>query len=303
MSRRVRTRSSLLACLAVVLAGCTSPAADRGGPVTGDAVTPAEVVTTVRYGDLPDQFVDVHVPDGEPTGPTVVLVHGGFWRDQYRSDLMVGLARDLVARGMVAVNVEYRRVGGAGGWPATLADVAAAVDALADRGLMGDLADVVDPDRVVTVGHSAGGHLAVWAASRHNVPDALRDDVGGAPLVRPCAAVSQAGVVVLDDAVDLGAGAVAELLGGPRTEVPDRWAAADPASLLPTGVPVLLVHGEGDDLVPPAQSDRYAELARAAGDRPTVVPVAGGHFEVIDPSDPAWTTVADQLPSLCGSSG
>lgn len=245
----------------------------------------------VPYGSHPDQVMAVYGPVGAPSGVTVVLLHGGFWLERYRADLMAPLAEDLAGAGHTVVNVEYRRVGGAGGWPETFTDVAAAVDHLAE------LPDV-PTDRIVTVGHSAGGHLAVWAASRHRLPGGAP---GADPRVRPCAAVSQAGMVVLvaSARAGLGKGAVVDLMGGSPDEVPDRYAVADPAALLPTGVPVVLIHGEDDHIVPPGISRDYAERARERGDEVELVALPGGHFEAIDPSHPLWRAVVDRLATIC----
>ena len=165
---------------------------------------------------------------------------------------MTALAADLARRGVAAWNVEYRRVGqDGGGWPGTFEDVAAAVDRLAE-------VDEVDAARVATCGHSAGGHLALWLAARHRLPD---EAPGAEPRVRPVAAIAQAAVCDLERAWrdDLGGGAVAGLLGS-FEDVPDRYAAASPAALAPIGVAQLLVHGSADDIVPVSQSRDYADL-------------------------------------------
>ena len=249
----------------------------------------------IAYGDHPDQVGNLHLPSGEPRGaaatwPTVILVHGGFWRYGWDRTLMTPLARDLASRGIAAWNIEYRRVGQeGGGWPGTLEDVAAAAD------VVPDLEEGLDVDRVVTVGHSAGGHLALWLAARHRLPER---SPGANPQLRPCGVVSQAGVsdLVAGARAGLGSGACQALLGGEPDDVPERYAVASPAALLPLGVPQLLVHGTRDDLVPPAQSRAYAAAARAAGDTADLVELPDAdHFDVIEGTDPAWTAVVDWL--------
>lgn len=242
--------------------------------------------TTLSYGPTPDQVVDLSWPDAAGPFPVVVLVHGGFWREQYQRDLMEPLARDVVGRGLAAANVEYRRVGASGGgWPETFADAAAAIDALAD-------ADApIDTARVVVVGHSAGGHLAAWLASRGRIPEG---EVGCAPRVQPMAVVSQAGVVGLSDAAraGVGDGAMQDLMGGGPDDVPDRYAVGDPTALAPPPVPVLLVHAVEDDRVPVGQSRDYA---RRVGDHAALVEVGGDHFTVIDPADASWELTMDWI--------
>ena len=247
----------------------------------------------IAYGDHPDQVGNLHLPaDGEGPWPVVVLIHGGFWRWGWDRTLMTPLARDLASRGLAAWNVEYRRVGQeGGGWPGTFEDAAAALDAVAEL-------EAVDSTRVVTVGHSAGGHLALWLAGRHRIAAGAP---GAAPRVRPCAAVSLAGVadLVRGAAVGLGDGACAALLGGSPGERPERYAVASPAALLPLGVLQVLVHGTEDDVVPPAQSRDYADAAAAAGDDVELVEVAGAdHFDVVEPEHSAWAAVANRLPRL-----
>ena len=248
----------------------------------------------IAYGDHPDQVGNLHLPLGEGPWPTVVLIHGGFWKWGWDRTLMTPLARDLAARGFAAWNIEYRRVGQeGGGWPGTFEDVAAAADALAEI-------ESADASRVVTIGHSAGGHLAVWLAARHRLPPGVP---GALPRVRPRAAVSQAGIVDLARGADdrLGDGACVALLGGSPGEVPERYAAASPASLLPLGVPVLLVHGGRDDIVPPSQSRDYADAARVAGDSVELGEAAeADHFDVIEPDHELWSLTCRWLERVVG---
>lgn len=289
MTRRTVVGAGVLAALGAAAAcGRTGgqPAPGPPGPTPPDLS-----VTRHSYGPDPAQFGDLYRPDGPGPHPVVVVIHGGFWREQFTLTLGAPLAEGLARRGYAAWNLEYRRVGGGGGWPATLLDVGAGID------LLGALPASLDLDRVGTVGHSAGGHLAVWAAAR---PGLGADLPGADPVVRVTAAVSQAGVLDLRQAATdrLGGGAAQEFLGGDPDEVPDRYAAASPAQRLPIGVPVLCVHGRSDTNVPLSQSEAYAEAARAAGDPVEVVTVDGDHFVVIDVGSAAWTAVLDRLPDL-----
>ena len=240
-----------------------------------------------RYGPHPDQFLELTLPAGEPApAPVAVVLHGGFWRAAYGVELARPLAADLAAAGWAAVAVEYRRVGAGGGWPATLEDVAAALDAL--PGL--PVADRLDLADVTVIGHSAGGHLAAWAAGRARLPAGAP---GADPRVRVATAVLQAGVLDLADAdrAGLGDGAVRAFLGGADDDLPERRASADPVRLLPTGARVLCVHGEQDDVVPVRQSERYAAAARVAGDTVDVRVVPGDHMALIEPGEEPWRLV------------
>jgi acetyl esterase/lipase len=233
----------------------------------------------VRYGDDPAQFAELTVPAGGLPVPVAVVIHGGFWRHRYDLSLGRPLASTLPARGWAALNIEYRRVGMGGGFPATFDDVAAAIDALTE------IDAALDLQRVVTIGHSAGGHLAAWAATRRQ------------PKVAVTGVVSQAGVLDLRRAAqeNLGAGATQEFLGGEPADVPERYDEASPIEHVPLGVPVLCVHGRADSNVPIGQSEDFVVAAQAAGDDAGLHIVNGDHFVVIDPSSYAWTTVLGWL--------
>jgi len=264
----------------------------------------------LRYGDGPHDIADLRLPpalppspdpaDPPPLLPVVVFVHGGFWRAQYDLEHAGHAAAALTAAGFATYSLEYRRVGQpGGGWPGTFLDVARAVDHLAAVAQDYPL----DLTRVVAVGHSAGGHLALWLAGRHRVPagSAVFTPVGVA--IR--GAVSLGGVVDLRHAYALGTGgdAVIGLMGGVPREASDRYDAGSPFELLPLGVSQILVHGAADAIVPLVLSERYAARARAAGDACVLRALTGtGHFELIDPRSDAWPHVVESVSRLATAS-
>jgi acetyl esterase/lipase len=244
--------------------------------------------TVHRYGADPAQFGELWLPDG-PAGGVVVIVHGGFWRARYDLSLGRPLAADLVARGYAAWNLEYRRVSGGGGWPHTFEDVAAGIDLLASL--------PVDTSRVVTVGHSAGGHLAAWAAGRATMPAGAP---GASPVVAVTGVVSQAGVLALVDCAreHVGGTAAVDLMGGGPDDMPREYRLADPIAAVPLAVPVLCLHSRRDDDVPYSYSERYVAAATAAGGRATLTETFGDHDTLIEPASADWSAVIDALPAL-----
>lgn len=246
---------------------------------------------TYAYGPSDDQTGDLLIPEGSGPHPTAVLIHGGFWRDRWTSDTMQALAIDLRDRGWASWNLEYHRVGTGGGWPLTLEDVAAGVDYLAELAP----ANSLDLDKVVVIGHSAGGHLALWSAARPPLSSRTND---AQPRVRPGLVIGLAPVSDLDSgyADHIGGGAVEEFLRRNPTDGTDRFEAASPARLLPLGVRQVIVHGAEDTAVPVAMSRSYTSAARSAGDDVTYHElVEADHMSLIDPSSPAWETVIGEL--------
>jgi acetyl esterase/lipase len=241
----------------------------------------------IPYGDGEWQFADLWLPQADSAAaPTVVLVHGGFWRSIYGLDLMDPLAADLAARGVPAWNIEYRRVGHeGGGWPGTLADVAAAIDLLRVIGPDHRL----DLDDVAVVGHSAGGHLALWLASRTVLPAGAP---GSDPVVTPRRAIGLAPVADLASAErdSVGNGAVGDFLGGGPADVPDRYAVATPAVV--AGVDVVVVRGSADVDVPAA----YTLPPGSDVSGVTIIDIAGdGHFDLIDPASRSWAAALSAI--------
>jgi acetyl esterase/lipase len=257
---------------------------------------------TVDYGPRPDHLADVRLPPGSDPAPLLVVVHGGFWSAEWDRAHAGPQSEGLADAGFVVATVEYHRAGmPGGGWPGTFDDLAAVADhvprlvAAAAPGLVS--ADVPP----VLVGHSAGGHLALWAASRHRLPET-------SPWHRP-APVPLAGVVMLAGMADLvdveqrglGDHAARALLGGSPAEVPERYAEASPARRLPSGVRTALVHGAADPTVPVECSRTYALTAAKAGDDALLHELEGvAHFELIDPLSEAWPTVLAAVKRVSG---
>lgn len=243
----------------------------------------------VHYGKAPSQVVEVFQPKGAGPHPVVILLHGGCYLKELGGLRETsGIARDLADRGFAVWNVEYRRLGEAGaGYPGTFQDVANGIDALRGEAAARHL----DLTRVVAVGHSAGGQLALWAAARGRVP-------ASSPLHRANplaigAVVSLAGIGDLERHGDVfshacGADTFGRLLGPTPA-----FADASPARLLPTGVPIIMVHGTFDHVMPPFTGREYVAEATKAGDRAELVVIPdAGHFDLVIPTTPAWGIVA-----------
>jgi acetyl esterase/lipase len=236
------------------------------------------------YGDGPDRIGDLRVPpDVEGRVPLAIILHGGFWRDEWERDLMDAAAVDLTARGWITWNVEYRRMGpSGGGWRATLDDARAAVAAISD------LPAPVDASRVLLLGHSAGAQLALYAAARSRQSGAE---------ITPAMVAALAPLTDLVAAArdDVGGGSLTDFLGDPDRQ-PRHYGEASPAARLPIGVPQLLVHGRKDRHVPVVLTRAYARMARAAGDDVELIEIPDAdHFRMIDPGDAAWTTMMSAL--------
>ena len=265
------SRRGLLAAAAgtaLGLTGCSSAVAQRDPSVS-----------RVAYGPDPSQFGELYLPARIPLA-TVVVIHGGYWADGFVAEAMQPMCRALQADGYAVWNLEYRRIGGGGGWPATFEDVATGIDHLTTF-------DTVDTSDVRLVGHSAGGTLAVWGASRRDTTP------GGTSAVTVTRCVSLAGVLDLTEAsrLGLGAGNVDLLMGGTPTQVPENYAQGDPIQLVPADCAVDCVVGADDQIVPREQSTAYVAAAEEAGAPASLHEVPGDHSAMIDPTSEAWDTV------------
>jgi acetyl esterase/lipase len=252
------------------------------------ALPPARADVRVSYGEAPQQFGDLWLPNQPSIAPVVVAIHGGFWLAEHGLDHLSHVCQALCREGFVVWSLEYRRVGDpGGGFPGTLEDVASGAGRL--RGLCVEYGFGLS--RWVTLGNSAGGQLALWLAARTNQTGEPR------LLSRPKAAIALAGVCDLANAtqLQLGDGAVCAFLGTDQTHSP-RYAEASPSARLPLGVRQLLIHGTDDPIVPVEQSRAHVERAAVSGDDATLLELPGtGHFELIDPRTAQWQTM---LPAL-----
>jgi acetyl esterase/lipase len=250
---------------------------------------PPPATKRIAYGTDRFQFGEIRLPTGSGPFPVVVNIHGGFWRSQYSLDHAGHLCAALADAGIATWNIEYRRLGNpGGGWMGTFEDVGKAMDTLRTLAATYPL----DLNRTAVMGHSAGGHLALWVVARHTFsadhpfysPDAFAFQ--GVVALAPVADLAMAWQLRLSNTV------VADLMGGSPVSHPDRYATRSPIELLPLGIPQILVHGVRDDIVPIAIAERYVEAARAKGDDCKLerLPTAG-HFEVIDPTTPEWRVV------------
>ena len=258
---------------------------------------------TMAIGPGETDLVDVWLPEGEGPFPTVLMIHGGCWQKEIADRTLMNYAASALRdEGMAVWNIEYRGVDEAGGgYPGTLLDVARAVDALAEQGPALGL----DTSNVVATGHSAGGHLALWAAARRNIAE-------GSPLFNeapflPKAVVNVGGLADLEASAPVTqAGCLADIMdvltGVPSDSRPDVFSDTSPAVLLPFGVPQISVNGRRDRIAPPQLGQGYTAKAAEAGDRAEYVEVPGGHVELVAPDTPAFDRQIAILKDLLGLS-
>jgi acetyl esterase/lipase len=239
------------------------------------SLAPPKADARVAYGGDANQFVDLRVPKGKGPRALAIVLHGGFWRAKYDLEYAGHLCAALTAKGIATANMEYRRVGNAGGgWPGTFSDIRAGYQFLTQNARKYEF----DARRIVAIGHSAGGQLGLCLAAHETGVKAV---------------ISLAGVVDLQRAYELHLSndAAVEFLGGTPAEVADHYREADPMKLA-IRARQWLVHGAADDVVPPAFSRDYVSAKQKMKEDARLVEIASaGHFELVDPRSGAWKDV------------
>jgi acetyl esterase/lipase len=290
----IRIVMSVAAMLAG-LAGALTPAAAAPISYTDLLARPRPTATQrIRYGDAPSQFGDLWLPRGSGPHPVLVMIHGGCWRaDLPGLELMAYAAEDLRQRGFAVWNIEYRRLGEpGGGYPGSFEDIATSVDWLRK------LADAnrLNLGNVIAVGHSAGGHLALWAAARRRLPKAsslYRDNPLPIKAVVSLAGIGDLAAYRAEGPPACGGPRVIDFLDGVPSRGPwDVFTDTSPAEMLPLSVPQAIISGALDPIVPAAFGRAYAAKAKAAGDsvQEMTIPDAS-HFELIDPQSSAFAEI------------
>ncbi|GIO04796.1 hypothetical protein J31TS6_08240 [Brevibacillus reuszeri] len=272
--------------------------------------TQSKRVRRIAYGEHEDQFGDLRLPDGKGPHPVAIVIHGGFWRAKVQLDHMNKLVEAITDLGIATWNIEYRRVGQTGGgWPGTFLDSALAAD------FVRTLAQTypLDVDRIFAIGHSAGGHLALWLAGRHKLP---QDSVlkNSDKHLRLKGAISLAGVCDLELMHDIhklrekimgiSENPTFDLIGGTPKELQSRYEQGSPIALLPLGIPLVLIHGALDINVPIGVSEHFEKAAIAAGDQIVFWPLTKAeHFKLIDPMADEWSVVKASIQRLLNQNG
>jgi acetyl esterase/lipase len=293
--RRVKPLALLLA---LALAACAMAQPDTPMPHRPDGLmiwpdllarARPQPTATVHYGEAALQVADVWVPDGPGPHPTVLMVHGGCWQSEIADRrIMNWIADDLRRRGIAVWNIDYRGVDRpGGGYPGTFQDAAAAADAL--RAHAGEYR--LDPSRLVAVGHSAGGHLALWLAGRPRLPQ--DSPLRSADPIPIRAVISLGGLPDLEEAARSPNGCGNEVIGQLTS---GHFADTSVPRLAPLGARQVLINGLQDRIIPTAYAEGYARPMRAAGDDVRVRTIdRTGHIELIAPETAAWAAAVEEI--------
>jgi acetyl esterase/lipase len=269
-------------------------------PADINALPSAPADARIVYGPDANQYADLRLPTGKGPHPVAIVIHGGCWIERYASaPNTAALADALRKEGVATYNIEYRRADQpGGGWPGTFNDVAAATDKLREIAQQYSL----DLGRVITIGHSAGGHLGLWLAVRSKLPTDSEIYSANPLKIRGVVALGALGDLKQFQPVEneiCGAPVVSLLMGGSATQWPVRYAQGSPRELLPIGVPMIFINGENETVSPPKVAVQFVEAAVKAGDKAEmqVVPNAG-HHECNSPESVAWPFVRDAVKAV-----
>jgi len=254
---------------------------------------------TLPYGPSPSQAIDLYLPKGKGPHPVAILIHGGCWmRSTAGREQLRALGTELASRGIAVWSIGYRRVDEDGGaYPGIFQDVARAVDLLPANAVKYDL----DTTRRVAVGHSAGAHLALWAASRGQLPQTSPAYVANPFPVR--SVIGLGGVGDIERATGIaqvcGPTIVPALIGKPSAARPDVYSDTSPSRLLPNGATIVMITGAEDDVTPPAYARTYVDEVQAAGGAAELVIVPdAAHFDVVTIGTPAWRIVSERIDAV-----
>ncbi|MBM7368986.1 alpha/beta hydrolase family protein [Gordonia hydrophobica] len=303
--------ATLVAAALVVLAGCSSDTHDDEAAATAadpgkarddfakvDASTKIDATrylypTATDSRDDNQNWADLFVPSGEHQDgsvPLVVLIHGGAWKSEIGADVFVTFARRLAERGLAVYNLEYRRVGAGGGWPTTFSDVAAALDFIPNVKKANPELNI---DNVVVAGHSAGGQLAMWSGTRHDLEN---NEVGAKPKFSPEHVISLAGPLDMRVAVTMGDMNIVTALDGTPAQVPERYKMVDPIQNIDPDIPTIAMNGDKDRIVPAILSQNYVAAAKRLGATSSFVMIPGGnHVSIVDVNNPQFMTVLETI--------
>lgn len=308
--------AGLLCAGALLGSGCTVTPADGAAALSSPAASKPRAGTrsvgavqddAIRYrypapnADPRQNYGNLYLPRGAHAPrslPVVVLIHGGGWKNRSSAGYIADVARALQAQGLAVWNVEYRRVGSGGGWPTTFTDVGHAVDFVPT---LAEAAPALDPANVILVGHSAGGQLAAWAATRRTLPAGSPGatwPAGGGPTVTPRAFVSMAGVLDMRTSSRLN-DHVRRALGGMPDRVPERYALANPIQRIDPLMPSVAIHGSEDSIVPASESVDFVAAARALGAPSLLVELDGAsHGTPVNVRSPYWPRIRETIVKL-----
>jgi acetyl esterase/lipase len=283
--------------LATILAALFAVGARAAPATVGDYMGQARIAADHRisYGPQPAQVIELFLPKGRGPHPVVILIHGGCYLAEYEGLAQTsGIAADLARRGYAVWNVEYRKLGEAGaGYPGTFLDIADAIDRIRGEARRYHL----NPRRVVAVGHSAGGHLTLWAAARGKLPKA--SPLWRADPLRIRSVVSLGGIGDLEGQGHIFSGAcgakpLPQIIGAATR--PEPYGDTSPAELLPTGAYTVMISGDLDHVMPPPTGRDYVALLRKAGDHGEAIAIPNAsHFDVVMPTTAAWKIVVDAV--------